>query len=257
MGMAPAEGVRPRLSVVLPAYNEEARLPATLATWSSYLATQPYASEIVVADDGSRDGTVTVAEAFAATHPDVRVLRLQPNRGKGGAVRHGVLAAEGEIILFADADLGVPAHFAAAALATIDGGADVATGERSLRVYANEERSIVRLLAGLAVQISRRALGLTYVRDSQCGFKAFRRDTACAIFGCATIDSFAFDIEALFLARRLGAVVQPFPVEMSFQAGSTFNVRKHLPRFLKDIVRVRVNALRGVYVTVPRPNARR
>lgn len=257
MGMAPAEGVRPRLSVVLPAYNEEARLPATLATWSSYLATQPYASEIVVADDGSRDGTVTVAEAFAATHPDVRVLRLQPNRGKGSAVRQGVLAAEGEIILFADADLGVPAHFAAAALATIDGGADVATGERSLRVYANEERSIVRLLAGLAVQISRRALGLTYVRDSQCGFKAFRRDTACAIFGCATIDSFAFDIEALFLARRLGAVVQPFPVEMSFQAGSTFNVRKHLPRFLKDIVRVRVNALRGVYVTVPRPNARR
>lgn len=241
------EPVRPRLSVVLPAYNEEARLPATLAAWSSYLATQPYSSEIVVADDGSRDGTATVAEAFAATHPDVRVLRLQPNRGKGGAVRQGVLAAEGEVILFADADLGVPARFAAAALAAIEGGADVATGERSLRTYASEERSIVRLLAGLAVQISRRGLGLTFVRDSQCGFKAFRHDVAAAIFRRATVDSFAFDIEVLFLARRMGAQVKPFPVEVSFQAGSTFDVRKHLPRFLKDILRVRVNALRGAY----------
>ncbi len=245
--MVPAERARPRLSVVLPAYNEEARLPATLVAWSSYLAMQPYASEIVVADDGSRDGTAAAAEAFAATHPNVRVLRLQPNRGKGGAVRQGVLAAEGEIILFADADLGVPALFAQVALMTIDRGADVATGERSLRTYANEERSIARLFAGLAVQISRRALGLTYVRDSQCGFKAFRRDIAGAIFRRATIDSFAFDIEALFLARRLGAVVQTFPVEVSFQAGSTFDVRKHLPRFLKDIWRVRVNALRGIY----------
>ena len=239
--------VRPRLSVVLPAYNEEARLPATLAAWSAYLATQPYTSEIVVADDGSRDGTAAAAAAFAAMHPSVRVLRLQPNRGNGSAVRQGVLAAEGEIILFADADLGVPAECTAAALATIEGGADVAAGERSLRTYASEERSIVRLLAGLAVQISRRALGLTFVRDSQCGFKAFRRDIAAAIFSRAAIDSFAFDIEALFLARRMGAQVKPFPVEVSFQAGSTFDVRKHLPRFLKDILRVRVNALRGAY----------
>ena len=245
--MNTAETVRPRLSVVLPAYDEEDRLPATLAAWSSYLSTQSYTWEIVVADDGSRDGTAGVAEAFAATHPGVRVLLLTPNRGKGGAVRQGVLAAEGQVILFADADLGVPAAFAAAALAAIDGGADVATGERSLRTYAGEERSSVRLLAGAAVQVSRRVLGLTFVRDSQCGFKAFRREVAGAIFRRATIDSFAFDIEALYLARRMGAKVQPFPVEVSFQAGSTFDVRTHLPRFLKDILRIRVNALRGVY----------
>ena len=141
----------------------------------------------------------------------------------------------------------MPAEFAAAALARIEGGADVAIGGRSLRTYASEERSIVRLAAGLAVQISRRALGLTFVRDSQCGFKAFRRDIAGAVFRRATIDSFAFDIEVLYLARRLGAKVQPFPVEVSFQDGSTFDVRKHLPRFLKDILRVRLNALRGAY----------
>lgn len=245
--MSATETVRPRLSVVLPAYNEEARLPATLAAWSSYLSAQSYTWEIVVADDGSSDGTAGAAEEFAATHPGVRVLRLTPNRGKGGAVRLGALAAEGQVILFADADLGVPAEFVAAALATIDGGADVATGERSLRTYASEERSIVRLAAGLAVQISRRALGLTFVRDSQCGFKAFRRDIAGAVFRRARIDSFAFDIKVLYLARRLGAKVESFPVEVSFQAGSTFDVRKHLPRFLEDILRVRLNALRGVY----------
>ena len=245
--MSTTETVRPRLSVVLPAYNEQDRLPATLAAWSSYLSGQGYTWEIVVADDGSTDATADTAESFAAGHSGVRVLRLVPNRGKGGAVRQGVLAAEGQIVMFADADLGVPAEFTARALATIDAGADVATGERSLRTYASEERSVVRLLAGAAVQVSRRMLGLTFVRDSQCGFKAFRREVAQRVFGKAVIDSFAFDIEVLYLARRMRARVQPFPVEVSFQAGSTFNVRKHLPRFLKDILRVRVNALRGVY----------
>jgi dolichyl-phosphate beta-glucosyltransferase len=174
-----------RLSVVLPAYNEEARLPDTLVAWSEYLEAQPYRWEIVVADDGSRDGTAAAAEGFAAEHPAVRVVRLAQNRGKGGAVREGVLAARGEVVLFADADLGIPAHFTAAALATIDAGADVATGERSLRTYASEERSVTRLLAGLAVQISRRVLWLTFVRDSQCGFKAFRRGAATAILSLA------------------------------------------------------------------------
>lgn len=236
-----------RLSVVLPAYNEEARLPDTLVAWSEYLDTQPYRWEIVVADDGSRDGTATAAESFAAERPGVRVVRLAQNRGKGGAVREGVLASNGEIVLFADADLGIPAHFAAAALATIDAGADVATGERSLRTYASEERSVTRLLAGLAVQISRRVLWLTFVRDSQCGFKAFRRGAATAIFSRALVDSFAFDIEVLYLARRLGYRVRPFRVEMAFRAGSTYDVRRHLPKFLADIGRVRLNAVRGRY----------
>ena len=245
--MAAVEGAAPHLSVVLPAYNEETRLPETLAAWHSYLGGQTYAWEIVVADDGSRDGTADAADAFASGHPGVRVVRLPANRGKGGAVREGVLAARGEVILFADADLGIPAEFTRSALAAIDAGADVATGERSLRRYASEERSVTRLLAGLAVQVSRRALWLTFVRDSQCGFKAFRRVAAHEIFRRATINSFAFDIEILYLARRLGYRVRPFPVEMAFRAGSTFDVRKHLPRFLADIARVRINALRGRY----------
>ncbi len=245
--MSTTEPVRPRLSVVLPAYNEEGRLPATLVAWHVYLSSQPYAWEIVVADDGSRDATAQIAEALAETHSGIRVLRLVPNRGKGGAVRAGVLAADGEIVLYADSDMNVPAAFVAEALAVIDGGADVAVGERSLRTYASEERSAVRLLAGLAVQVSRRALALTFVRDSQCGFKAFRRAAAAAIFGRARIDSFAFDIEILYLARRLGIRTRTFPVDVAFRAGSTYDVRKHLPPFLADLWRVRVNAWRGVY----------
>lgn len=245
MGSTAADA--PRLSVVLPAYNEEARLPATLAAWSAYLAAQPYRWELVVADDGSCDRTAAAADDFASAHPGVRLVRLPRNRGKGGAVRAGVLAARGDVILFADADLGVPAHFAAAALAAIDAGADVATGERALRTYASQERSVTRLLAGLAVQISRRALGLTFVRDSQCGFKALRRGAANAIFSRALIDSFAFDIEVLYLARRFGYRLRTFPVEMAYRAGSTYDVRRHLPRVLADIARIRANALRGRY----------
>lgn len=237
----------PRLSVVLPAYNEALRLPETLAAWHAYLGAQEYSWEIVVADDGSADDTAALAEAFGAAHPGVRVVRLGRNRGKGGAVREGVLEAAGDVILFADADLGIPAHFAADAVAAIDAGADVATGERSLRAYAREERSAKRLLAGLAVQITRRVLGLTYVRDTQCGFKAFRRELAHDVFRRARITSFAFDVEILFLARRLRAVIVAFPVEVAFREGSTFDVAKHLPRFLRDIVQVRVNALKGVY----------
>lgn len=237
----------PRLTVVLPAYNEQHRLPETLAGWTDYLRGQPYGWEIVVADDGSRDQTSAVALEFAGREPRVTVVTLPRNLGKGGAVREGMLAARGEVILMADADLGVPASFAADALRTIDAGADVATGERSLRSYAEEERSITRLAAGLAVQITRRVLGLTFVRDSQCGFKAFRRETAGEIFRRTHIDSFAFDIEVLFLARRLGASVVPFPVTISFKDGSTFDIAKHLPRFLRDIVQVRINALKGVY----------
>ncbi len=233
--------------MVLPAYNEQARLPSTLESWCAYLDAQPYGWEIVVADDGSSDRTSEVAVDAARTRPAIRVVRLEHNRGKGGAVRHGVLSATGRVVLVADADHNVPAAFVGPALELIDSGADVASGQRSLRRYAREERSVRRLAAGLAVQASRRVLRLTSVRDTQCGFKAFRRDAAREIFRRARIDSFAYDIEVLYLARRFRYRVVPFPVEMSFKEGSTFDVRKHLPRFLRDIFRVRLNALRGVY----------
>lgn len=238
---------RPRISIVLPAYNEQTRLPATLVAWAAHLTNASYSWEIIVSDDGSSDATVEIARNVAAREPRISVVVAPHNQGKGSAVRRGILAATGETVLFADADLGVPPPFVDAAMAAIDEGADVAAGQRSLREYSRNERSITRVLAGAAVQVTRRILGLTFVRDTQCGFKAFRREMAHRIFEQTTINGFAFDIEVLFLARRLGARITPFPVQVDYREGSTFNVAAHLPAFLRDIVRVRLNALRGVY----------
>jgi glycosyltransferase involved in cell wall biosynthesis len=252
------------VSIVIPAYNEARRLPATLAGWRAFLGGQLYSWELLVVDDGSRDATAEVAEAAGA-----RVLRLGRNQGKGGAVRAGVLAAQGDIIAYADADLNVPpAHLNEALrllqdtpgdqVAATDGSprqasehdADLVTGRRDLAEYASAEGP-VRLLAGGLVQITRRTLVLRTIQDTQCGFKVFKRALARAVFARTRIRSFAFDIEVLFVARKLGARIVQLPVSTTFRDESTFDVRRHLPRFLMDIVQIRVNDLAGRYDQPP------
>jgi dolichyl-phosphate beta-glucosyltransferase len=231
----------PDVSIVIPAYNEARRLPTTLDGWQEFLGGQAYTWEILVVDDGSRDTTATVAEAAGA-----RVLRLAQNQGKGGAVKAGVLAAEGQTIVYADADMNVAPTHLAEALALLESGADLIVGRRDLSEYAMAEGP-VRLVAGGVVQITRRLLVMSSIRDTQCGFKVFRRELARAIFTRTRVRSFAFDIEALFLARKLGARIVEMPVTTTFRADSTFNVRKHLPIFLHDIVQIRLADLAGHY----------
>lgn len=229
------------VSIVIPAYNEARRLPATLEGWREFLATQAYAAEVIVVDDGSRDATADVAEAAGA-----RVIRLSQNQGKGGAVHTGVLAAAGNLIAYADADMNVaPAHLPQA-MALIEQGADLVVGRRNLAEYASAEGPI-RLLAGGLVQVTRRALVLRTFQDTQCGFKVFRRRLAKAVFGRTRIHSFAFDIEVLFVAGKLGARIVELPVSTTFHDESTFSVRRHLPQFLHDIVQIKVNDLAGRY----------
>jgi dolichyl-phosphate beta-glucosyltransferase len=230
-----------RVSVVIPAYNEARRLPSTLSAWRGYLATQPFDWEVVVVDDGSRDDTAAVATGIAS-----RVIQLQPNRGKGGAVKAGVLEAQGSVIAYADADLNIGPEHLSEALRLLDNGADLVAGRRNLAAYAAAEGP-VRLLAGGLVQLTRRTLVMASIRDTQCGFKVFRRELALQVFNRTRITSFAFDIEVLFLARRLGARIVELPVRTTYRAESTFNVRKHLPRFLADIVKIRLNALSHRY----------
>jgi glycosyltransferase involved in cell wall biosynthesis len=229
------------VSIVIPAYNEERRLPATLRGWASFLDQQPYLAEVVVVDDGSRDNTAAVAEADAG-----RVIRLSPNRGKGGAVRAGMLVASGNVIGYADADMNVDPTHLTGALALLDGGADVVIGSRQLSEYASAEGPS-RLIAGGLVQVTRRALVLRGIRDTQCGFKFFDREIGQRIFERCRIRSFAFDIEVLFIARKLGARIAELPVRTTFHAESTFTVRRHLPRFLEDVVQIRRNDLAGLY----------
>jgi len=258
----PSLGARPKVSIVIPAYNEARRLPATLAGWRAFLGSQAYAWEILVVDDGSGDATAAVAEASGA-----RVVRLNPNRGKGGAVRAGVLAAEGEFIAYADADMNVaPSHLQEAlgwleagtrpnghndpnlrdVSRRLEDGSDLVAGRRDLAQYAAAEGPI-RLLAGALVQATRRLVVMSAIRDTQCGFKVFRRDLGRAIFTRTRVRSFAFDIEVLFLARKFGARIVEMPVSTTYRAESTFNVRKHLPIFLNDIVEIRLNDMRARY----------
>jgi len=232
----------PYVSIVIPAYNEARRLPATLAGWRDFLNAQAFAWEILVVDDGSADATSNVAAAAGA-----RVIRLNPNEGKGGAVRAGVLAASGEFIAYADADMNVaPAHLREALGRLEDGRADLVAGRRDLAEYAMAEGPI-RLLAGGLVQATRRVVVMSAIRDTQCGFKVFRRELGRAIFTRTRVRSFAFDIEVLFLARKLGARIVELPVSTTYHAESSFSVRRHLPLFLQDIVRIRLNDMRGRY----------
>jgi glycosyltransferase involved in cell wall biosynthesis len=229
------------VSVVIPAYNEARRLPTTLDRWRAFLAQQAYASEVIVVDDGSTDATSPVAAEGGA-----RLIRLERNQGKGAAVRAGMLAAEGQAIAYADADMNVAPSHLATALEYLESGADLVVGRRQLAEYAAAEGPL-RLVAGGLVQVTRRALVLRGIQDTQCGFKVFRRDLARAVFARTRLSSFAFDIEVLFLARKLGARIVEMPVTTTFGAESTFNVRRHLPRFLRDIVQIRLNDLAGRY----------
>ncbi|HWH13650.1 MAG TPA: glycosyltransferase [Miltoncostaeaceae bacterium] len=249
--------MRRALAIVIPAYNEERRLGPTLEAWRRFLDAEGVDGEIVVADDGSRDGTADLVRAAAAEDGRVRLVALRPNRGKGAAVRAGVRAADAEVIAYVDADLNIaPAHVPAA-LARIRAGADLVVGRRGLREYAGEERSTARLVAGLAVQVTRRLLVLPTIVDTQAGFKVFRGPLAHEVFAATRIDSFAFDIEALFLARRRGARIVEMPVTAEFRDESTYDLRRHLPPFLRDIARIRLHALRGRYPRRVRGGGRR
>jgi glycosyltransferase involved in cell wall biosynthesis len=238
----------PLVSLVIPAYDEERRLPATLGGWEGFLATQPYPAEVLVVDDGSRDGTAELVRRLAAERPWLKLIQLPGNRGKGAAVKVGMLQAQGAWAFYADADLNVaPRHLTPALALLSEGRCDVVVGSRRLRAYAAQERSARRLVAGGLVQLARRGLVLPVVRDTQCGFKGVSRAAGQAIFRRTRIVSFAFDIEVLFLARKLGYRIAELRVETTYRAGSTFNLERHLRPFLADIVRIRRNDLAGYY----------
>ena len=236
------------LSIVVPAYNEERRLQPTLDGWAAWMDGFDGTVELVVSDDGSTDGTAALVERAAARDSRIRLNRLPANAGKGGAVRSGMLAASGEYRFYVDADMNIAPFHVDPALALLRSGvADVVTGKRSLTAYAGTERSAARLAAGAAVQVTRRMLVLPVISDTQAGFKGFTAEWARRVFEKATIDAFAFDIEVLYLARRMGARIAEMPVSVEFRDESTFDVGRHLPPFIEDIWRIRMNAWRGRY----------
>ncbi len=233
----------PRWSVVIPAYNEALRLPPFLDTVVAYFEGRDEPYEVVVVDDGSRDGTSAVVEA--RRYPSVRILRRERNAGKGAAVRTGMLSARGAYRLFADADGATPIHELKRLEPLLVGGAEVAIGSRVLSdpgVSVAARRH--RVLAGRVFNWLVARLGLEGVSDSQCGFKAFTGPAAERLFQALSTRGFAFDVELLLLARAAGYRIVEVPVNWADQSGSKVGVLRHGPGMLGDILRIRLRMRR-------------
>jgi len=248
---------RPHLSVVIPVYNEERCIADNLRGVLEYLAAQPYSSEVVVVDDGSRDNTASLVDEVGS---QTRILRLIRNdhRGKAYAVRTGVLAANGENVLFADADMATPIHQAAKLLAALENGYDVAIGSREGYGARRYNEPWLRHFMGRVFNLVVRTLVMGQHRDTQCGFKAFTRDAAQDIFGSVrlygpsapVLDAplvTGFDVELLYLAHQRGYRVADLPVEWHYGPGSKVNPLRDSWHNFCDVIRVRQNAGRGLY----------
>jgi glycosyltransferase involved in cell wall biosynthesis len=237
------------LSIVIPAYDEEKRLPGTLERITSYLKSGKWKfSEVIVVDDGSRDGTVRVAEEFRARVPSVRVLRNPGNRGKGYSVRHGMMEAKGDWTLFTDADLSTPIEeLEKVWTAAQEARAQVAIGSRALnRSLIGVHQPFFRESAGKLFNLTARVVTGLPFWDTQCGFKLFQANAAREIFRRQRLERFGFDVEVLFIARKLGYSTIEVPVRWNDMAGTKVGAVGGLAAFL-DPLRVRLHQLRGKY----------
>jgi dolichyl-phosphate beta-glucosyltransferase len=237
------------LSIVIPAFNEERRLPKAIERIGSYLSARPWRAEIIVVDDGSSDATPKLIGSYREKYPSLRLIANGANRGKGFSVRHGVLEARGEIVLFTDADLSTPIEEADKLLVALrEQGYDVAIGSRGMDGSLIEvHQSVFREQAGnLFNFLVRRIAGLEF-SDTQCGFKAFRREPARIIFEQQRIERFGFDHEILFLAKRHGLRAAEIPVRWSHDSATKVNVVGDGIRMFLELGVIRWNSLRGRY----------
>ena len=246
----PASDARPEpieLSIIVPSYNEELRLPASLDRIAAYVAGSGRSTEVLVVDDGSKDRTAAVAAAYAESIPNLRVLANGENHGKGYSVRHGMLEARGKIVLFTDADLSAPIEEADKLLAVMER-YDLAIGSRAMdRSLIKVHESQFREFAGIVFnKIVRTVLRLPFV-DTQCGFKAFGRERCRIIFEQQRIERFGFDPELLYLARRHGLRAVEIPVHWSHSPATKVNMMRDSIQMFLDVFTIRWNALLGRY----------
>ena len=239
--------VPPELSIVIPSFNEELRLPVTLADISSYIRASKRETEVIVVDDGSTDRTGDIASSFRKEIQRLRVIRNEQNRGKGYSVRRGMLEARGRIVLFTDADLSAPIDEADKLIAAL-ADHDVAIGSRALnRKLISVRQSLFRENAGIIFNLIVRAiLRLPFV-DTQCGFKAFRRERCQIIFQQQRIERFGFDPELLYLARHHGLRSIEIPVRWAHSPATKVSMLRDSLQMFLDVFIIRWNALKGRY----------
>lgn len=240
----------PSISVVIPAYNERQRLPATLSSILNYFAARDWPSwEILVVNDGSKDDTLAVAEKFRDQHQGIRVLNNPGNRGKGYSVRQGMLEAQGEWILFTDSDLSTPIEELDTLLAAARAqNALVAIGSRAVdRKLITVHQSRFREVAGRIFNLVVRAIVRLPFADTQCGFKLFEGRAAKEIFRRQRIERWGFDAEVLFIARKLGYKAIEVPVRWSHSEGTKVSMFRDSVNMFVDLFRIRRNQLCGLY----------
>lgn len=238
----------PRYSIVIPAYNESRRIPATLEAVISCIRAKGWAAEVVVVDDGSDDGTADVVRAFALRAPGVRLLQNSGNCGKGYSVRHGILQALGEVVMFTDADLSAPIEEAQGLFDAIAAGADIAIGSRWLERQRQTIRQprYRRFFGRCFNAVTRLVMRLPFA-DTQCGFKAFTRAAAQTVFQLQTIEGWGFDAEILFIALKRGYAIKEVPVSWAHDERTQISYLRDGLRMLRDLAQVRWNALSGRY----------
>lgn len=236
----------PFLSVIIPAYNEENRLPRTLEKVLEFLNKQNYSFEVLVIENGSSDRTFEVAKEYAQTHSSVIILQEQ-QRGKGNAVRRGMLEAKGEYRFICDADLSMPIEEVAKFIPPQLTDFDIAIGSREALGAVRYNEPSYRHFGGRAINIIIRLFILSGFQDTQCGFKCFRSQVAEDLFRQQTLTGWSFDIEILYLARRKKLRIKEIPIDWYFFADSKVNAIRDALKMISDIFVIHLNAIRGKY----------
>jgi len=243
---------QPLLSLIIPAYNEEQRLPGTLERTLTFLEVQPYTFEVILVENGSQDRTLEIAQEYARRYAKLRVLSTQV-RGKGWAVRQGMLAARGEYRFMADADLSMPIGEINRFLPPLDNNFDITIASREASGAMRYGEPAYRHFVGRVYNLMIRLLALPGLNDTQCGFKCFRGDVAEDVFRRQTLIGWSFDVEILFIARQHGYLIKELAIPWHFNPDSKVRVLRDSLQMGLDLIKIRLNALRGVYDRPLRP----
>ena len=246
----PNAPLNPFLSIIIPAYNEENRLPNSLEQVFRFLEKQSYASEVIVVENGSSDKTLEVSQSFAKQHKNLRVIHNE-QRGKGGAVLRGIREAHGEYVFICDADLSMPVEEISKFLPPLLTDYDIAIGSREAPGAVRYNEPYYRHLTGRVFNMLIRLMVLPDLQDTQCGFKCMRAVVARDIFRFQTLTGWAFDVELLYIARHHGYRILEVPIDWHFNADSKVRVLRDSWRMFVDLLVIRRNAWRGRYDLKP------